>query len=117
YAIKTAVWTFTINKEIEPIITPSNESYFLVENNLKDVYVIANKRLHLKYSSFEKDHETLIDLSDAKGINVASISKKILRGDNYFDITLSNRFEKGKIYTLTITGIAGKTMALLFSIK
>jgi len=117
YAAKTEVWTFTIGKKIEPAITTANNNYLLLDNDLKDTYIITSKQIHIKYRSFDKEHNTPIIFSDAKGKEVAIIDKRIAQGDNYFDISLDNHFQKGVIYNLIITDLKGNRHLLRFSIK
>lgn len=117
YAAKTEVWTFTINKEPAPVTPSVAKNYRLIDNNLKDTYPVQNKQLYVKYMSTDKEHEASINFTNAKGMNIFSINRKISAGDNYFDISLNNHFEKGKKYTVTITDLDGKSDALQFSIQ
>ncbi len=117
YAAKTDVWTFSIGKENVAAPAAININYILLEDDLKGTYSVTGKKLYIKYASFFKEHDAPIVFSDADGNILLSVNKKIIQGDNYLDIDLNHNFQKGKIYSLTLTDLAGKSQAILFSIN
>ena len=117
YAGKTDVWTFTVNGLTPKNSKPLDNNYLLLENDLKGTYYIADARLRIKYTSFDKGHEAPLIFAGADGNIIETVEKFILPGDNYFDINLSSRLHKGTVYTATITDINGKSQRILFSIK
>lgn len=117
YAAKTDVWTFIVDERPEPPTTPATNTYLLLENDLKDTYIITNRQLHIKYTSFDIEHKAAILFSDTQGNKVFIVKQKIFQGDNYFIIDLNNRFQKDVIYNATITDMPGKKRAIQFRIK
>jgi hypothetical protein len=117
YLVKTEVWTFSVYGDSLPAITPPNDFYLLLEDDLKGTYFISKSLLHIKYASFDKEHTAPVIFSDQNGVKVYTVDKPIVQGDNYFDINLKNNFQKGIIYSVSITDMAGKSQSLLFSIK
>lgn len=117
YAAKTDVWTFQLKKEdkAEPeIIT---DSYILLQSDLLGTYTIRKDFLHVKYFSFDKEHESVVVFTDEKENIIHQESRKVLQGDNYFDFSVSKKFQTGKIYQVTITDLTGKNHRLKFRIS
>lgn len=117
YAGKTEVWTFTIAGVESTNTTPENSNYLLLENELKGTYFINGQKLHIKYISFEKGHDTPIIFLDAGGNTVDLINKYIIPGDNYIDLNLSGKLKKETVYMVSITDISGKSHSISISIK
>ena len=117
YSVKTSVWTFAVEKEKNPTASTIYENYLLVDNTLKGVYVITSKKLHIKFVSFDKEHTAPIVILNENENQLVSINKKIVPGDNYFDIDLDNQFHKAGIYQVIITEAGGKGNAISFTIK
>lgn len=117
YAAKTEVYRFMVDTLIPPVSTPVNNGYLLLDNNFKDTYIITNRKLLLKYISFDREYDGLVVFADTDGNVISSINKTIQQGDNYFDFSLGNEFKKEGIYTSIITDLSGKEQVLHFSIK
>lgn len=117
YSAKTAVWTFSVNKENKPVASNTYENYLLVDNALKGLYVITTKKLHVKFVSFDKEHTVPIVILNENENKLLSIDKRIVPGDNYFDIDLNNQFHKDGIYKVIITEAGRKSHAISFTIK
>ena len=117
YAGKTEVWTFTVQGPVSTNITPVNNNYLLLENELKGTYFINGSKLHIKYTSFNKGYNAPINFLDAGGNIVDIINKFITPGDNYIDLNLSRKLKKETVYMVAITDISGKPHLISISIN
>ena len=117
YAVKTAVWTFSLNKEALPVSPLLFESYLLVDNTLKGTYSIDAKMLRIKFISYNREHNASVIIMDSKSNKLVSVEKQIRPGDNYYSIDLNNHFHKGNIYKVVITEITGESHEISFTIK
>ena len=109
YAGKTEVWTFTIQEPVLTNFAPLDNNYLLLENELKGTYFIDGYKLHIKYTSLNRGYDAPINFLDAGGNIVDTINKFIMLGDNYIDLTLSNKLKKETVYMVSITDISGNS--------
>lgn len=117
YAVKTDVWTFHLKKQDKPKLEIITDSYILLQNDLLGTYTIRKDFLHIKYFSFDKDHETVVVFTDEKENIINEESRKVSQGDNYFDFPVSKKFQTGKVYQVTIRDLSGKKLSLRFNIS
>jgi hypothetical protein len=116
YAGKSEVWVFKITKEAKTV-TPVNDIYLLMQDEVKGTYQINSKNLHIKYFSYSSDDEAKVIFSDEKGNTIKTVPQKIIQGDNYFDFSLTHQFHSGKAYRVIIAEKNNKRHILTFSIN
>lgn len=113
YAGKSDVHVFTIEEDSNKIKLPA-DIYLSLEDNAKGTYELTNRKINIKYFSFDKAHEAKIVFSDDKGEAIKTNKRKISQGQNYFEFQLGNRFNPNTIYTVTITDNQSKQHSLTF---
>jgi hypothetical protein len=116
YAGKSEVWVFKITKEAKTV-TPANDIYLLLQDEVKGTYQISSKNLHIKYFSYSSDDGAKVIFSDEKGNVIKTVPQKIVQGDNYFDFSLTHQFHVGKVYRVTVADKNNKRHTLTFSIN
>lgn len=113
YAGKSDVHVFTIEEDSNKI-SLQPDIYLLLEDHAKGTYELTNRKLNIKYFSFDKDHEAQIVFSDNKGNTIKTNKRKVSQGQNYFEFRLGNRFNSNTIYTVIITDNQNKKHSLTF---
>jgi hypothetical protein len=113
YAGKSDVHVFTIAGDSGKI-TLQPDIYLLLDDHSKGTYQLTNRKLNIKYFSFDKNYFGRILLSDEKGNTIKIKMSKILQGQNYFEIQLGSRFNSQSIYTVTIRDNKNKPHSLTF---
>lgn len=118
YADKSEVWVFKIGKEETPV-KQYNNSYIFINGNTSDnnIFYISKKDLFIKYYSFNNAGIASIIIKSLNGNMLQQSRQKIVYGDNFFRIPLSNAVGKGQFYKAEIKGQDNKTYSILFSIS
>jgi hypothetical protein len=118
YGGKSEVWVFKINdNKITTIKT--NESYISVNSNASDnnIFHLIKQELYIKYYSSDKAVTASIIIKNLEGNIVQQNNQKIVYGDNFFKINLSNTLVKGQLYKAEIKGSNNKFYSIIFSIN
>lgn len=113
YAGKSDVHVFTIEEDSNKI-SLQPDIYLLLDDHSKGTYQLTNRKLNIKYFSFDKDHEAQIVFSDDKGKTIKTDKRKVSQGQNYFEFRLGSRFNSNTIYTIIITDNQNKKHSLTF---
>jgi hypothetical protein len=116
YAAKTAVRTFTLANG-DQALTPLNDTYLLLQDDVTGTYLVNKGILHIKYFSFDKENVTTVLFSTDNGNVVDTYKQKIVQGDNYLDFKLGSSYQSGKIYKIVITDLENKKHFLAFRIQ
>ncbi|TMI63648.1 MAG: hypothetical protein E6H07_12810 [Bacteroidetes bacterium] len=119
YSGQTEVWTFTLGPPDSTKVKVTTSAYILLNDNSDNAAVnyINDKNLFIKYYSYSKEYEATVKVKDADGKVMQELSQKISYGDNFLLFKLNRHFEEGKVYTLEITDLQGKSHSVPFSIR
>ncbi len=116
YSAKTAVWIFKI-KDTEKPLENTNNTYFLLDDNVTGNYITKANIIHVRYYSGTATYSGVFIFSDEKGNIIKKITKTVVAGDNYFDLNITGSFLQNKLYKCTLTDKENKTHTLTFSIN
>ena len=117
YATKTEVWSFTIAKKAAESQL-SGDSYVQLggSGEQQSLYTLAGNNIAVKYYSPDMLYKAKIIFSDEKGNIIKEEKEKIVYGENYITFPLSSRFDKNKIYKITLYTDNNKPLSALFTI-
>ncbi len=116
YAGKSEVWVFRVS-ENKAAIEPLAGIYLLMNSGGSTSYTITGNRLYLKYISDQPEFDARISFTDEKDRTVMTMPKRIIQGENYFDIPLSATFKIQKLYHVVVTDGKKHIQKLTFSIN
>lgn len=116
YAGKSDVWVFKIGSEPDSKPSPQ-DTYLLLQANIKATYRLNKKELHLKYFSHLKDYKGQITFSDDKGNVIRTDNLKIKQGENYFDFQLTRQFKSNTVYQVLLTDTENRSHSLTFRLN
>ena len=116
YVGKSESWVFKVSP---PKATPpknENPNYISLNSVSQEqgIHVIDDNRLNIKYYSFDKEYTTKINFFTADNDMVYSMKQKIIYGDNFFNLKISNQFNVGQIYKIEIIDLKGNSHIALF---
>lgn len=102
YAAKTEIWTFTLAGSKAPKLKLLNNTYISLLPGEQGTYLIHKDELHVKYYSYQRAHNASLRFIDAKGNIIKNISKKVIPGENRFDLDIRKSFSPGQVYKLLL---------------
>jgi hypothetical protein len=116
--VGTATWTFTISNDSTKPVTAS-KNYILLKNQSEEpgVAYLSSKELNIKYYSFEKEYDALIQLKSVDGKIIKEYRQNLKYGDNYFSLKLNYQFIKETVYRIELIDKKAGRNTALFSIK
>jgi hypothetical protein len=117
FVAQSEVWTFKIAAVIPIKKEQVAETYALIENDLKGIYLVKKQALGVKYYSYNRQYETTLLIVDENGQVLLQQQQVIKQGDNYFDVKIGKRFEAARVYQLSFSEPDGKKQLLRFSIS
>ena len=116
FAVRSEAWTFRVGtKKVVPAV--GNAVYLLMDERSGSAATIEPGVLHIKYVSSVQAQQIPVVFKDENGTVITTVKQQIKQGDNFLDITLGNRFQHNRNYTVVITDSNGRTSALTFTIK
>jgi len=113
YAGKSDVHVFSVQPDSSGV-TLSPDVYLLLQDSKKGTYQLNNRKLNIKYFSFEKKYSGKMMISDVQGNEIKSDKLTIRQGQNYFQFHLGSRFKVNTLYTVTIVDTHHHSHSLSF---
>jgi hypothetical protein len=116
YAVKTQVWTFTLRKPGSSL--PAKDNVFiLMDEKHSGIHHIKSGLLKIKFYSYAVGYTAQVKFIDGTGKSVVAVTRKIVPGNNYLEFDLTKKFERGRVYKLSLTDSQNKEHLLAFSIQ
>jgi hypothetical protein len=102
---QSEVWTFKLASP-KPMTQAPDLSNFIPLRQSNEpaagIHQLTTDTLGIKYYSFERDHDAIVNFYDARGQMVRSNSQHIVYGDNFLVFLLDGHFTKGDIYRVEL---------------